>query len=158
MRFGAIALAIAALGCDGETVVVRCSDDAPVDEYGLYECGEAKVRLKPVTCDRGMCETDADCESGWVCYCGPLGANHAPNEGICAQAECVTSTDCGGDSECIALEDRADCNSGFVGVRFHCTSASDACASARSCGEGQGCYAAEGEGLGCSDAVSCGAD
>jgi len=157
MRY-VVPLVLGALACDDGTVVVRCSDDAPVDEYGLYACGEAKVRREPVTCDRGMCETDADCEAGWVCYCGPLGANHEPNEGICAQAECATSADCGAGSECIVLEDRPDCANAFVGVRFFCTTDVDGCASVESCGDGRGCYAGEGEGLACDDAPVCGED
>lgn len=159
-------LAAIGAGCESDPVIVRCSDDAPADQYGLSECGTAKVRRAPVTvCQMGTfptgigeCVSDADCaeDPGTVCYCGPLGnLDRDPNLGMCTPAECTTSADCGAGHECVVTEEPSACTDEAT-VRFVCTSDVDECVGEEECGQGESCIKSTGEALNCVSAGECG--
>lgn len=75
----------------------------------------------PCQCRYG-CQTDADCDAGYLCLCGEA-------IGRCLPATCTTDADCGADSLC-ASYDSTLCDN-FGG--FACHSDADQCLSGADC-------------------------
>lgn len=69
------------------------------------------------------CTTDAECDSGEVCYCDPLG-------GRCIPSDCSTDADCGDGSLCATYEGPPAPACGYYVSGVACQTTADRCAGA----------------------------
>jgi hypothetical protein len=91
------------------------------------EHGHCELAQSGSQCIYG-CVTDAECDAGQVCLCGPA-------IGECVRAQCSTDADCGSSSLCGDYQSEPQCG----GTRFACQTPEDLCAGDRDCGEGGFC-------------------
>jgi len=90
-----------------------------VCEVGGFGCGCVE-----------LCQTDADCADGELCFCGG-------NGGRCVASNCATDGDCDAGQACTSWDPSQGC--GFV--EFACTTVNDGCGGDLDCDPGQTCFA-----------------
>jgi hypothetical protein len=105
-------------------------EDCVLRSYGHCERAPGNPPTGDLICQYG-CVADSDCDTGYVCDCGP-------DFGTCKPASCSTDADCGA-GYCARVDDPGECQDGTINASSHfaCTGNADLCHVGADCPSGR---------------------